>query len=254
VNTTVLIISLATFVSTLGGGLFALRFRERLHWILGFSGGALLGVALFDLVPEAISLAAGNFSVAATMGVLAAGFFGYMLLDRAMPLHGHGDATPARQTVPERRLAPEPAARRGVLGAGSLTLHSFLDGFSIGLAFKVGAAVGAVVAIAVLVHDFSDGINTVGLILRNRGSGRSALRWLIADALAPVLGAACTLWLTVQRPTLGLTLAAFAGVFLYIGASNLVPESYHQHPSPLTTLMTILGALTILIAIRLAGG
>jgi zinc transporter ZupT len=242
VNTTVLIVSLATFAATLVGGLFALRLRDRLHLILGFSAGAVLGVALFDLIPEAISLGGDRFSVAATMGALAAGFLAYMLLDRAIMLHAH----------------PGPDAgsgvRRGMLGAGSLSVHSFLDGCSIGLAFKVSASVGAVVAIAVLVHDFSDGINTVGLILKNRGSDRNAFRWLIIDAIAPLIGAGSTLALTLRPSTLGLTLAAFAGLFLYIGASDLLPESYHQHPTALTTAMTILGALTIFVAIRLVGG
>jgi zinc transporter ZupT len=238
-STTVLVVSLATFVSTLVGGLFALHLRDRLHLILGFSGGAVLGVVLFDLIPEAISLTGARFSVAATTGVLAAGFLVYMVLDRAIVLHG------------SYNFGTERTAPRGVLGAGSLCVHSFLDGFSIGLAFKVALAVGAVVAIAVLVHDFSDGINTVGLILKNRGNDRSAFRWLVADAVAPIVGAASTLMFTLQGAMLGLGLAAFAGFFLYIGASDLVPESYHDHPKWLTTGMTILGAVTMFVAIRL---
>ncbi len=49
-------IALATAAATLLGGLFALRFRDKLHLILGFSAGALIGVAFFDLLPEAINL------------------------------------------------------------------------------------------------------------------------------------------------------------------------------------------------------
>jgi ZIP family zinc transporter len=135
-----------------------------------------------------------------------------------------------------------------------LCVHSFLDGFSIGLAFKVSASVGSIVAIGVLVHDFSDGINTISLILKNRGSDRSAFRWLVADSAAPILGAASTLVLTLQGPLLGLGLAAFAGFFLYIGASDLLPESYHRHPTAWTTVTTVLGAVAIFVAIRLANG
>ncbi len=241
-NITVLLVSLLTFVSTLMGGLLALRFRDRLHLILGFSGGAVLGVVLFDLIPESIALNAQNVGVTNSMAVLAAGFLAYMVLDRAVVLHGGADGA-GRHT-----------ARRGMLGAGSLCVHSFLDGFFIGLAFKVSAAMGAVVAMAVLVHDFSDGINTVGLILKNKGSNRKAFRWLLLDALAPMLGAASTLLFRLQGPILGLGLAAFAGFFLYIGASDLVPESYHEHPKALTTVMTVLGVAVMFVAIRLAGG
>ncbi|MDE1893350.1 MAG: ZIP family metal transporter [Xanthomonadaceae bacterium] len=231
----VLLVSLATFVSTLMGGLFALRFRDHLHLILGFSGGAVLGVVLFNLIPESTALTAGRFDMPGTMAVLALGFLAYMVLDRAVALQG-------RHTQ-----------RRGALGAGILCVHSFLDGFFIGLAFKVSVTVGTVVAVAVLVHDFSDGINTVGLILKSKGSAGKALRWLLADAAAPVLGAASTLLFTLQGPLLGLGLACFAGFFLYIGASDLVPESYHQHAKGLTTVMTMLGAAVMFAAIRLAG-
>ncbi len=238
----VLLVSLATFASTLVGGLFALHLRDRLHLILGFSGGAVLGVVLFDLIPEAISLTGVRFGVPTTTAMLAAGFLTYMVLDRAIVLHGN------------QKAGTERTARRGVLGAGSLCVHSFLDGFSIGLAFKVSASVGSLVAVAVLVHDFSDGLNTVGLILKNRGSDRNAFRWLVVDAAAPIVGAASTLVITLQGAMLGLGLAAFAGFFLYIGASDLVPESFHEHPKGLTTAMTILGALTIFMAIRLVNG
>ena len=242
VSTTVLIVSLTTFASTLLGGLFALHMRDRLHLILGFSGGAVLGVVLFDLIPEAISLAGVRFGVPATTAVIAAGFLAYMVLDRAIVMHGH--QSPWTEQNP----------RRGVLGAGSLCVHSFLDGFSIGLAFKVSASVGAVVTAAVLVHDFSDGINTVSLILKNRGSDRSAFRWLVVDAVAPIIGAASTMVFSLQGAMLGLGLAAMAGFFLYIGAIDLLPESYHDHPTVWTTAMTILGALTMFVAIRLANG
>ncbi len=239
---TVVLVSLATFVSTLLGGLFALRFRDRLHLILGFSGGAVLGVVLFNLIPESIALTAGRFDMPSTMAALALGFLVYMVLDRAVALHGGADG------------ADRHTPRRGALGAAILSVHSFLDGFFIGLAFKVSISVGTVVAVAVLVHDFSDGINTVGLILKNKGSTGKAFRWLLMDAIAPVLGAASTLLFTLQRPMLGLGLAGFAGFFLYIGASDLVPESYHGHAKGLTTVMTVLGAAVMFVAIRLAGG
>jgi ZIP family zinc transporter len=237
----VLLVSLSTFVSTMAGGLLALRLKHRLHLVLGFSAGAVVGVALFDLLPESLSLAQARFGIPAATAALAIGFLGYLVLNRVLLLHGSG--TPA-----------DPSSRRAALGAGSLCVHSFIDGLSIGLAFKVSMPVGAAVAVAVLVHDFSDGINTVGLVLRNEGGGRSALRWLLADALAPLAGAAMTLLITPSDPVLGICLAVFAGFFLYIGASDLVPESYRGYPRVWTTVMTLLGAAVIYIGVRLAQG
>lgn len=236
-------IALATFISTLLGGLFALRFKDRLHLILGFSAGAVIGVAFFDLIPEAISLSSKADSVFFIMTIVAIGFFGYMILDRSVVFHRHSH---------EEDEHEDGNRRRGVLGAGSLTVHSFLDGAVIGLAFQVSAAVGIVVAIAVLVHDFSDGINTVNLILKNRGGKRSAYRWLIADALAPVAGVFSTFFFTLPAGTLGLVLGLFSGFFLYIGASDLLPESHHNHPTTWTTAITVIGVTVLYLAIRLA--
>ena len=117
----------------------------------------------------------------------------------------------------------------------------------------MGNAVGAIVATAVLVHDFSDGINTVNLVLRNKGTSKSAFRWLVVDALAPAAGALSTLFFSLPEAALGVILSIFCGFFLYIGASDLLPESYHGHPTKWTTFMTVAGMLTLFIAVRLAG-
>ena len=104
-----------------------------------------------------------------------------------------------------------------------------------------------------LAHDFSDGINTVNVVVRHGGSKAKALRWLLVDAVAPVLGIISTLFFVVSEDMLGLLLALFAGFFLYIGASDLIPESHHAHPKFLTTVMTLLGAAVLYLAISLAG-
>jgi ZIP family zinc transporter len=109
------------------------------------------------------------------------------------------------------------------------------------------------VAIAVLTHDFSDGINTMNVVLKNRGARSDAFRWLILDALAPILGIVSTLFFTLPSNGFGIALALFGGFFLYIGASDLIPESYHAHPKFLTTAMTLLGAAVLYLAITLIG-
>jgi len=236
---TLILVGIAAFMSTLLGGWFALRISDKLHLILGFSAGAVIAVAFFDLLPEAIELAGKVHDVPAISSVAALGFLLYMVLDRTVVLHTGGD-----EGLGHHR-------RRGRLGAGSLSIHSFLDGVAIGLAFQVSASVGIIVAIAVLVHDFSDGINTVNLVIKNSGTSEEAFRWLLLDAAAPVAGLASTVFFVLPETDLGLILALFCGFFLYIGASDLLPESYHAHPKKLTTAMTILGAALLYAAIRL---
>jgi ZIP family zinc transporter len=224
----------AAFISTFLGGLLALRLHDKLHLILGFSAGAVIGVAFFDLLPEAIEFGEKFHSPAAILSCTAVGFLSYLVLDRILMFHG--DAAP-----------------RGPFAAGVLCVHSLLDGVAIGLAFQTSHEVGIIVAIAVLTHDFSDGINTMNIVLKNRGDRRHAFLWLLADALAPVLGIASTYFFTLPGEGFGAALALFAGFFLYIGASDLIPESYHAHPKFLTTAMTLAGAAVLYLAIVLIG-
>ncbi|MDE1919441.1 MAG: ZIP family metal transporter [Patescibacteria group bacterium] len=238
---TVLGVALAASIATFIGGSFALRFRDKLHLILGFSAGAVAGVALFDLLPEAIELGGKYHSAASVALFIALGLFGYLILDRMILLHTHEEDDPGEIGM-QSHGAGDAHTPRGSFGALTLAAHSFLDGVAIGVAFQAAAAIGIIVAVAVLTHDFSDGINTVNLVLRNGGDRQRAFRWLLVDALAPLLGAASTLLFRIPESYLGLVLAVFVGTFLYLSASDLIPESHHRHPRALTTVMTLLGA------------
>ena len=220
----VLLIALAASVATFIGGSFALRFRDKLHLILGFSAGAVAGVALFDLLPEAIELGTKYHSASTIALFVALGLFGYLILDRLVLLHTH-------------EVDDEQNINRGSFGA--LTLAD------------IAHIAGMIAAVAVLTHDFSDGINTVNLVLKNGGSWKQAFRWLIIDAVAPLLGAASTLLFSISESAIGLVLAVFVGTFLYLSASDLIPESHHRHPRALTTFMTLFGALVIYTVVSL---
>lgn len=243
---TVLLIGLAASCATIIGGLFALKLKDKLHLVLGFSAGAVIAVTFFDLLPEALSLGLPFHSPGTLLTATAVGFFAYVILDRLIVLHTHMDGE-------DGDVHAHGNPTRGWIGAGSLSGHSFLDGFAIGLAFQASAAIGIVVAVAVLTHDFSDGINTVNLILKNGGTRMQAFRWLITDAVAPILGIIVTLFITLPESWLSLVLATFAGFFLYIGASELLPESHHAHPKFFTTVITIAGAAVLYLVIHLAG-
>jgi ZIP family zinc transporter len=237
-------IAIAAFASTILGGLFALKFRDKLHLVLGFSAGAVIAVAFFDLLPEALELGEGVFDHSSLFAMVAVGFFLYLLLDRLFFFHAHHT---------HEHSDDHNAQKQGTLSVFALCFHSFLDGVAIGLAFHVSNSVGIIVATAVLVHDFSDGVNTVGLVMRGGGKVKRARMWLLLDALAPILGVASTFLFTIPSAFLGVILSLFAGFFLYIGASDLIPESHHAHPRLLTTVMTLVGALVLFFAIRLAG-
>ncbi len=227
-------LGLAAGVATWLGGSLALRYADKIHLVLGFSAGAVIGVALLDLLPEAVALGGPSRGVAETTAIVAAGFVAYLVVDRLFLLRAGGGV-----------------GHRGHFGAGSLTAHSLLDGLGIGLGFQVSPSVGAILAVAVLAHDLADGMNTVNLSLRGSGDRRIARRWLIADSVAPMIGIAVSRLVVVSPDRLAAIIAAFTGFFLYIGASELLPDSHHRHPRAWTTVATVLGVAMIGVIVHL---
>ncbi|HVS33801.1 MAG TPA: ZIP family metal transporter [Thermoanaerobaculia bacterium] len=224
--------ALSAFLMTLAGGLFAFRYRQSLLYIMAFSAGLLIGVAFLDLVPAIVEIAQENaLDVRDLMIVLIAGFVGIFLLEKLTIIHsekGH-DAPGHHHNV-------------GLVGAVGLSFHSFLDGVAIGVGFQAGTDVGFVVLLAVLAHDFADGLNTVTFMLASRNSHWRTGVLLGINALAPVAGALFATIVTIEPKLLAFQLSFFAGFLLYLGASDLLP---HVHERPRAALMasTLAGLL-----------
>ena len=230
-------LSLCTVVSTLAGGLTALRLRGHLETVLALSGGVVVAVALFDVLPEAIS---GIEDPRRVTTLVAAGFLVFFFFQRLVVLHHRDDAHHA-QAHP----------RVGAFGAGALSVHSFVDGLGIGLAFGVDTLTGVLVFVAVISHDFADGLNTVTFVLRQRGERKQALRWLAVDAAAPFFGAIAGSVVSVSETGLAYLLAVYAGFFLYVGASDLLPAA-HARTSPLRITLTLAGFVATYAIVALA--
>src|ERR1700730_5796320 len=176
-----IILASATLVST---GLVAMapfRFRDRLHLFLGFSSGAVIAVALFDILPEVFALHAGS----SYMPVVAVGFLTFFGLERYTAMHR------VREHV---HMIATHEQELGALSAGGLALHSFLDGVAIGVGFQISAQIGLLIALGIIAHDLSDGLNTVTVVLAHGNPLKHAVRWLIVDMMAPVLGASLTVF------------------------------------------------------------
>ena len=238
-NVLVMGLAAATCGATMLGGLLALNLTRRIALMLGFSAGAVLGVALFDLLPEALKLGEKQFGWGGILLAAAVGFLLYGLFDRLVARHD------------DPGCGPDPA--RGVLGAGGFSLHSLLDGLGIGVAFQASHQAGIVVAAAVLAHDFADGLNTVNVVVKHGGGRNQAPRWLLADALAPVVGAGLSLFFRFPAGLLALLLAGFGGFFLYIGGLDLLPESQRAGSRWASGTATLLGAAFLFTVAQLAG-
>lgn len=236
-----IIFTILTFISTFLGGLVGLRYKDKLHLILGFTAGVLLGVVAFDIFPELIELLnKTNTEPIVAMVALVAGFLIFHILEKLLIIHHAQESEYGEHKHPTV----------GIFSAFALSGHSFLDGVGIGLGFQVSSAIGILVAIAVISHDFSDGLNTISLMLAHKNTIGRAKKMLMVDAIAPVLGVLSTLFFTVPDKILVIYLGFFAGFLLYIGASDILPEAHSKHPSYLTLLMTILGVISIFLVTR----
>lgn len=244
---TVILFALASFVSTFIGGLFAIKHKDRLHYILSFTAGVLIGVVSFDILPEIFELA-DKYHLEPTdaMIALVAGFLLFHSIEKFVMLHhAHEDV-----------YAPHKHPHIGLLSAAALSGHSLIDGIGIGLGFQVSPTVGMIVALAVISHDFCDGLNTVSLMLLNKNTRSKALKMLWVDALAPVLGAASTLVFTLPPSALMIFLGFFAGFLLYISAADILPEAHSKASSGRTlklVALTVLGTIFIYTAVHFAG-
>jgi ZIP family zinc transporter len=239
----IVLFSIGTFFSTLLGGLFALRYQDRLHRILGFSAGVLLGIVAFDILPEIFRLV-GTTRVPDVQPMLALviGFLVFHGAEKLVAIHQSREGEYGGHHHPYI----------GVGSAMALIAHSFLDGVGIGLAFQISKSAGVAVAVAVIAHDFCDGLNTVSLLLVHRGSSRKAFVFLALDAVAPILGALCTNFLHVSDVGLLMYLGFFAGFLLYIGVSDILPEAHSKQPSGVTLALTAGGALFAFLVTRVA--
>lgn len=228
-----LLLGAAASAATVIGGMIALRLRSRLSVVLGLSGGIVLGVAVLELIPEALRLAEPVESPWRVPLAIAIGMIAYLSLGRLLAL------LPGRGP----RL-------RGHVAPASLTLHSFIDGCGIGIAFQLSPAVGWSVAIAILSHDVADGVNIVGLSLASHDR-RTARRWLVLNGIAPLLGAAAGQLFAVPRIVLLQLLAALAGAFFCIAASELLPRSYRLDRRSTTVLSGVGGFAIIYLGTQL---
>jgi ZIP family zinc transporter len=234
-----LVIALAatTVLATFSGGMLALRAKDRFHLVLGLSAGLLLGLVGFDLLPEVFEMNANNLvGVRATSVALIAGFLSLHFIEQFAGSHEPAESDYGHEHTHTVEIA-------GTVGAIAMAGHIFLDGVALALAFKVSNSLGYAVFIAMLVHAFSDGLNTVALLIKTN-QWQSRGKYLLAvDAIARIGGAALGSALTISDSNLAIYLAVFSGIVIYLATSHILPEAHSKHPSKVTMLATLAGVV-----------
>ncbi len=233
---------------TFGGGMIALRTEEHRGAVYAFCGGALIGTALLALVPEALELSRGSgFEAHSLLVATVTGFFVFYVLEN-LP-HRESAQTDAPLDVLHHRHGHP----TGLWAAAGLAVHSFIDGLAIGEAFDAGTGLGWSLAFGVVLHKFADGVSVSG-VMRGTGQSDAATRGMLAmTALAPLAGVLTRPFLDLSQGVRILLLAWFAGVFLYLGATSLLPAAHEAGGSRWLIVYALSGALLVYAAQLLVG-
>ena len=232
-----------TSISTSLGGLFTLRTKDRFHLVLGLSAGLLLGLVAFDLNPQIYS------HMGITWGGLPAvpvafclGFLILHFIEKWVGGHeGHSHHYEDDHTHADHVA--------GVFGAVAMAGHVFMDGVALGVAFHVSHALGMAVFFALLVHAFSDGLNTVAMLVRAGSWSQKAISLLAIDAIVRISGAALGNSIHLSQNSVAIYLAFFSGFVIYIATSHILPEAHSRHESRWTLVMTAVGVLIMWVVV-----
>jgi ZIP family zinc transporter len=237
----VFLLTVLASIAALLGGLTALRSRQWLNWALALTAGLVLGLVAFDLLPEIFDISVSkHLDTAWPMVALAAGFLGFHIFEKFLPVH----------EASEQRYGPHRHPTLGTARALALSGHSFLDGLSIGVAFQVSSAVGATVALAVIGHRFADGFDTTTFMIFHKNKLSHIKSWLSLVVLMPILGGLLSLVYDFPQKALAIYLGFFAGFILYIAASNILPQAHSEEFSRKSIILTVLGTIFMFVVTR----
>jgi zinc and cadmium transporter len=213
----ILAIIVGSSISLLGGSLIFTTKKRRQQAILlamPFGAGALLAAAFFDLLPEAFELGDPRDLILWMLG----GFLFFFLLERSAGwFHRHHD----HQTV-------QKTSQRWLIVFGDL-VHNAIDGVAIGAAFLVSPATGFITTLAVSAHEIPKELGTFALLLSRGWKDKRVLLANVATAVATMI-AAVSVFLLGEHDHLpiGPVLALTAGFFVYIAASDVIPDIHEQ--------------------------
>lgn len=206
--------------------------QENLIYLISFSAGVLVAFSFIHLLPEA--LAQNKNALLITL----LSFLAFYILEHALTLH----------TCEKKGECPPHQTFTLVSWVG-LLLHSFIDGIVIGVGFGVSFALGIISTLAVLLHELPEGISSMAVMLYGGYGIKQAARYSSWVAVATPLGA-ITSFLLLRRvggSSVGLLLAIAAGSFLYVAASDLIPE-IHKKSKYFNIVLTLFGALIPFLA------
>jgi len=225
---------------TFVGGFFTLNNKKRLNILMALAAGMLVGVSILDLIPESLHLGTDINQNYITLSIVI-GFLIFYILEHSMVVHSCG----------EDDCDADVHNHLGSFGVLGLSIHGFLDGMAIGLGFEINQTVGFLMAIPIIAHSLVDGLNTVVILLKDKRTRAECINWLAVQSITPIFGFFASAYITLTKTSLALVLAFFAGLFLYIGGSDLLPEAHKEKSTRGAMFATIIGFIIIFILVEL---
>lgn len=215
------------FIAAFFGGYVVYRWKQDLHPWLSLSGGLLLGVALLDVLPEAIELALANGQEAHVVGWIAiASVLAFHAIDRIFGVHAHHEGVHEHDDEDPCHNDSHTNAKIWARASGMI-LHRFCDGLAIGGGFLLDPKIGSLIAAAMTLHGFADGMSIVAVLKEALQARRRLLLGLLSIAvLAPLFGSLLAFSLPVSPLVLMVILAWLAGFFLFLSLSELLPQAH----------------------------
>lgn len=226
--------------ATLLGGWIVWRTRSHLRPWLSLSGGIILGLVYFDLLPEAFEHAAELSIEPHTIGMVIVGaILLFHILDKLFDYHGHEGHEHDCHNDKHRSL-------NSWLRVGGMGFHAFLDGLAIGGGFAANERLGILVTLALALHKLSDGMSLVTLIkLRHGFDKRRAAISLSLLTVLPILGLILGTSLQPSELIVTLFLAFLAGFFTHLSLSELLPEAHEEKPYRFGLVLTVIGLVAM---------
>ncbi len=237
----VFILTIAAALAALLGGFVAIHSRKQLHAAMALTSGLILGLVAFDLLPEVFEgIESQNLDSTWPMVLFVVGFLVFHAVEKLILVHEGA----------ENEYGPHRHPKLGFARAIALAGHSFLDGLSIGVGFQIDPSVGLAVALAVIGHRFADGFDTANFMLLHKNKISQIKGFLAIVVIMPIIGGLASLVVTFSEATLSLYLAFFAGLLMYIAASNILPQAHTKTSSYKAISLTVLGVLFMFVITR----
>jgi ZIP family zinc transporter/zinc and cadmium transporter len=196
--------------------------------IINFAAGIMLTLAFTDLIPEGF-----EFNPSIMIYVLM-GFLSMFFLQFVVLFHPCHDYKCSKHT--------------DIISVAGLSLHSVIDGLMIAIGFEANSSLGILTTLAILFHKLPDGITISGILLHNKATNKKILKFSLLTAGFTPLGTivGTLLFKNISMSTLGAFLGITAGSFIFLSASDLIPET-HKSTNRVTALMLFVGVIVILV-------